>query len=110
MTPVKAIRAKCLDCCCGSAKEVRLCPVYGCPLYPFRMGHNPNIRRTYTDEQRKGWNGWPGGTGAQTRQSDSTSLSGNIRRENSRKLYKYEDGFAPMASAAHNTAPDRGNR
>lgn len=24
MTPVKAIRAKCLDCCCGSTKEVRL--------------------------------------------------------------------------------------
>ncbi|GJN64895.1 hypothetical protein JCM17207_15200 [Faecalibacterium gallinarum] len=53
MTPVKAIRAKCLDCCCGSAKEVRLCPVYGCPLYPFHMGHNPNIRRMYTDEQRE---------------------------------------------------------
>lgn len=53
MTPVKAIRAKCLDCCCGSAKEVRLCPVYDCPLYPFRMGHNPNIRRKYTDEQRE---------------------------------------------------------
>lgn len=53
MTPVKAIRSKCLDCCCGSAKEVRLCPVYDCPLYPFRMGHNPNIRRKYTDEQRE---------------------------------------------------------
>lgn len=27
MTPMKAIRAKCLDCCCGQAKEVRLCPL-----------------------------------------------------------------------------------
>lgn len=53
MTPVKAIRAKCLDCCCGSAKEVRLCPAQDCPLYPFRIGHNPNIRREYTDKQRK---------------------------------------------------------
>ena len=26
LTPIKAIRAKCLDCCCGSAKEVELCP------------------------------------------------------------------------------------
>ena len=24
--PLKAIRAKCLDCCCGQANEVKLCP------------------------------------------------------------------------------------
>lgn len=42
ITPVKAIRAKCLDCCCGSAQEVKLCPVTDCSLYPYRMGHNPN--------------------------------------------------------------------
>jgi hypothetical protein len=22
--------------------EVRLCPSENCPLYPYRMGHNPN--------------------------------------------------------------------
>lgn len=27
LTPMKAIRAKCLDCCCGSSVEVKLCPV-----------------------------------------------------------------------------------
>lgn len=42
LTPIKAIRAKCLDCCVGQAQEVRLCPVHDCPLYPYRMGHNPN--------------------------------------------------------------------
>lgn len=42
LTPVKAMRAKCLDCCCGSAQEVKLCPITDCPLYPYRMGHNPN--------------------------------------------------------------------
>jgi len=42
MTPVQAIRAKCLDCMCGNAAEVRRCPCDGCTLYPFRMGHNPN--------------------------------------------------------------------
>lgn len=52
MTPVKAIRLKCLDCCCGSSTEVRLCPVTDCPLHPFRFGKNPNIKREYTDEQR----------------------------------------------------------
>lgn len=41
LTPRKAIRAKCLDCCCGSANEVRLCPVQKCPLYPHRFGKRP---------------------------------------------------------------------
>ena len=27
LTPIKAIRAKCLDCCCGSAREVELHPL-----------------------------------------------------------------------------------
>lgn len=42
ISPLRAIRAKCLDCSCGSANEVRLCPIMDCPLYPFRSGHNPN--------------------------------------------------------------------
>lgn len=50
MTPTKAIRAKCLECCCGNVHEVRLCPCSDCPLYPFRFGKNPNIK--LTDEQR----------------------------------------------------------
>lgn len=41
MTPIKAIRAKCIDCCGGSKKEARLCPAANCPLYPYRMGHRP---------------------------------------------------------------------
>lgn len=41
MTPMQAIRAKCLDCCCGQANEVRLCPIKDCPLYDYRFGHNP---------------------------------------------------------------------
>lgn len=40
LTPLKAIRVKCLECA-GSPKEVRNCPIYNCPLYPYRMGHNP---------------------------------------------------------------------
>ena len=41
-TPLKSIRAKCLDCCSDQAQEVRLCPSQTCPLWPFRMGRNPN--------------------------------------------------------------------
>lgn len=51
--PVKAIRAHCLDCCCGSSEEVKKCPVDYCPLYPFRFGKNPyRAKRELTEEQR----------------------------------------------------------
>ena len=51
--PVKAIRANCMECCCGSFKEVELCPVQTCPLYPFRFGSNPyRQKRELTDEQK----------------------------------------------------------
>lgn len=39
--PLKAIREKCLDCCCGNASEVRKCVAVDCPLWPFRMSTNP---------------------------------------------------------------------
>ena len=42
LTPLKAIRIKCLDCSCGSVKEVRECPVKDCVLYLYRMGRDPN--------------------------------------------------------------------
>lgn len=41
LTPIKAIRAKCLDCSNYQYKEVRLCPVKTCSLYPYRMGKRP---------------------------------------------------------------------
>lgn len=41
LTPLKAIRAKCLECSCGQAKEVRLCILTNCPLHPYRMGKRP---------------------------------------------------------------------
>lgn len=41
ITPMKAIRLKCLDCCCGSSHEVRKCTAIKCPLYPYKNGHKP---------------------------------------------------------------------
>lgn len=41
LTPVKAIRAKCLDCSCNQTKEVRQCPVKVCSPYPYRLGKRP---------------------------------------------------------------------
>lgn len=49
LTPIKAIRAKCLDCSCGQVKEVRCCPMKNCPLYPYRMGRRPADDK-YIDE------------------------------------------------------------
>lgn len=54
ISALKAIRLKCLDCCCGSSHEVKLCPCTKCPLYPFREGHNPFVtKREYTDEEKQ---------------------------------------------------------
>ena len=50
MTPMKAIRAKCLDCC-GNVNAVNQCPVPQCSLYPYRLGRNPK-KPEYTEEQR----------------------------------------------------------
>jgi len=44
MTPLKAIRKKCHDCCGGSYKKIKYCPMQECPLHYYRLGHNP--RRT----------------------------------------------------------------
>ena len=53
-TPLKAIRAKCLDYSCWQVKEVKLCPVTKCALYPFRFGKNPYRKhREYTDEEKQ---------------------------------------------------------
>ena len=41
MTPIKSIRAHCIDCCGGSRKEVQLCPAEKCALHPYRMGRRP---------------------------------------------------------------------
>lgn len=41
LTPMKAIRRKCLDCSNGQHREVTCCPVKDCPLYVYRSGHRP---------------------------------------------------------------------
>lgn len=39
----KAIRLKCLDCCCGQSAEVRKCPATECPLWRYRMGREVQV-------------------------------------------------------------------
>ena len=53
MSPLKALRLRCLDCCGGSSPEVRICVAVSCPSWPFRMGTNPyRTKRTLSEEQR----------------------------------------------------------
>ena len=40
LTPLKAIRANCLECCDGSG-GVRDCDYKKCPLWIYRFGKNP---------------------------------------------------------------------
>ena len=60
-TPIKAMRAKCLDCTCGSVKEIRKCPIIECDLYPYRFGKRPTkaifdtINEYYDQKQRARW-------------------------------------------------------
>lgn len=41
VSPLKVIRARCLDCCVGQAPEVRRCTSVRCPSWPLRMGTSP---------------------------------------------------------------------
>ncbi len=41
MSRAKAIRKKCLECCGGSPREVRLCAITDCPLWSYRSGRVP---------------------------------------------------------------------
>ena len=41
MTRAKAIKKHCFDCAGESYKEVVLCELPLCPLWPFRLGNSP---------------------------------------------------------------------
>jgi len=63
-TPLKAIRANCLDCSGGSMREVRYCQHTDCIFHEYRMGKNP---------KRKG----VGGRGKPKRTKNLTCVGGN---------------------------------
>lgn len=43
VTRGRAIRLKCLDCCCGNSAEVRRCTATKCSLWRYRMGNEQTI-------------------------------------------------------------------
>lgn len=53
LSRTKAIRMKCLDCCCGQQAEVRKCPATNCPLWRYRMGREENDELKLIREKRQ---------------------------------------------------------
>ena len=51
-TPLKAIRAKCLDCSNGQIVEVRECVIPNCPLWPYRMGMRPKTAEKAAEKRK----------------------------------------------------------
>jgi len=55
MSKSKAIKLKCLDCSGGSHKDVKLCQIFDCPLWSFRLGYSttsPRYMRTMDEVKR----------------------------------------------------------
>lgn len=52
LTPLKAIRAHCIDCAGGSVVDVRNCHLNTCPLWPHRFGKSGN-KKIFTEEQKR---------------------------------------------------------
>ena len=45
ISPMQAIRRRCLDCSGQQLAEVKLCEAVTCPLWPFRAGRHPYTRK-----------------------------------------------------------------
>jgi len=43
VSPLRALRLKCLDCCNDSVQEVRLCTAVDCASWLFRLAKNPRL-------------------------------------------------------------------
>ena len=52
MSPLKALRLRCIDCYGGCLKSVRGGTSKDCPSWPFRMGRNP-WRAPVSEERRQ---------------------------------------------------------
>jgi len=58
MNKSEAIRIKCLDCGGDSHKEVTLCPVIDCALWPYRFGYSFRDKR-YANRMMLSKQNWP---------------------------------------------------
>lgn len=45
LSPLRAIRKKCIDCCCDSTKSIKFCEIADCTLWPYRFGVRPSTAK-----------------------------------------------------------------
>lgn len=50
LNPIRAIRAKCMQCGNYQTKEIEKCPCEDCALWHFRLGKNPD-RKPLSEER-----------------------------------------------------------
>lgn len=48
LTPLRAIRKKCMECTCNAPTDIAKCTVTDCTLWPYRLGKRP--RRKAVDD------------------------------------------------------------
>jgi hypothetical protein len=53
LTPLKAIKAHCIECSGGTPQEARLCETFNCSLHSFRLGKNSNIKRALSEDAKR---------------------------------------------------------
>jgi hypothetical protein len=49
ITPLKAIRLKCLDCTGHQKNEIKACPSVDCPLWKFRLNIHPFTKKNLSN-------------------------------------------------------------
>ena len=50
---LSSVKDKCKDCCCGELKEVKLCEIKDCPLYPIKSLFYNDIKIEIEPKRRK---------------------------------------------------------
>lgn len=50
LPPLKAIRAHCIICC--GDDHPKKCCIFRCPLYCYRLGHNPTLQNKVLSEKQ----------------------------------------------------------
>lgn len=80
LSPRRAMRKKCLECCCGSSHEVKVCVMPDCPPWPYRNGQGHLHRSEGRDDSDAGTQRSPDRGRAGGRKAAGRSGTGLNRR------------------------------
>lgn len=87
-TPLKSVRAYCVECSGGNAREVKHCPVEKCALHPIKSGKNSGKVKSVVKSIRARCVDCSGGSRKDIEMCDSTECS----------LWPYRFGRNPSRS------------